>query len=487
MKRGLLAILLLTPVFGLTQTNVAYRQTLIAKALHSSVIGEIPTNTFAFQEYALDTLIKQAKVINEKWHIEIPASADRATNLLTIPTIEGMEGGVTIDNRYRLGIRSGRFIYFNDQLYSDYSTPPNYLMSNLPPAEMVRQMREDVDRSIQASLLQAQKTNLLTKEKALQVAREALKQIGIEEKNFPSAMTGALNRKELPVAEVTQSSFPDRTGKLHWLPHYTIRWTYPGASVGPATMEVSGVTKKVTHYESDAAPVTIPIPTNYYQMLNIIPNEFKWQYGGDPLYTEAFHDFAKRAAVRQMNILKDAWDVDFPEKFNTNHIAHFFAKPRTNGFSYNLQAANRFYFQGSEKGIDWFDDYENNLKMVPDTAAEVAALMRKNKLNKEQALKIARNALSKLRLDEKKLNLPQPKVMPGQFPLSGSEKLYTFPFYEVSWTRPDGSTPIGMVVSGITGKVVFYVNSLETGPKFSLPTNYSTILGIQNIPPEKKD
>jgi len=458
--------------------------------------GLVPTNTLAFREYALDLLLAQANLVNENWHLGLPRplTSDHVTGFYAVPQITGVKGSIMISNRFRFSIENGKLQSFRDDLYSSAilsqspppPTPPA-ATTNGPTRTVVAKGEATPGQLAQAAVLRAvdqkvaalaKMTNWLTKETAVQVARDALHGLGFTEQQ--------LHLCETPSVEQFTYT-PPRSTQSCPLPLYTVRWRKLGSDWFAVEMEVSGVTRTVVDYFSASAYMrVIPVPTNYFEMLGVPPTPRLWgkQYGYDPINTDEFQQFARGFLAEKANWLNEKWRLGLSGPITTNSLDYCEATPFTNRFAVWGQISNRLYLQITGGRLELFQDYRRESgEMTRPKERMQATLKTRNQLTKAKALALAREALRQLGLDEQKLHLPAPRVTQVQdsFPDDENEtKLYNLPFYEVMWGGGETEYPLlAMEVSGLTKTVTRFVDNRIEIPGFALPTNYLQILGLQ--------
>src|SRR6185295_17032704 len=123
----------------------------------------IPANTPAFQEYAVHTMLTNADRIAAVWNLPVkpPLTKERVTaNSLRAHPL-GIHGAITIDNRFTFRASNGRFDGFVDI-----------------PYECQVFLTDDVQKNDAVLERWIQMTNLLTLQKAQQIANSARVSIG---------------------------------------------------------------------------------------------------------------------------------------------------------------------------------------------------------------------------------------------------------------------------------------------------------------------
>ena len=443
---------------ALGQINQAHRQQLlqtvppnysIARSAKAARQGYVPTNTVAFQDYALSLILTQANFLNERWQLGMPkaVTSDHVTGLSAIAKLDGPEGAILVSNRFVVGFLNGRWHSFNDK---------HFCWENL---EM------DIPRLEQLS----QQPSLLTKADARTIAREALRAVGIDERRL---------KVSLP-PEVSLYEYESRDGKVSFLPLFKVQWM-AGKESGPIRMEVSGITKKVVAYANYSAP-PMPIPTNYFAMLGVSSRPSDWgaQFGYDSANTPEFQSAARQLAIAQVNRLNEIWSLG-SKKLSTNDLTVFQAKPTTNGFDILARFDDRFQLQVAQSQIQWFKDMAHNIEaLTEDDQTLSAALAATNSLNPTSAVQLARQALHQMGWSEKQLQLREPPSVTQVTVPADDETPQKLPLYDVFWhfapeefsKYGENAAAVAFQVSGLTRKVVMYANNWPLTPKLTLPTN----------------
>lgn len=203
-----------------------------------SMWGVIPTNTIAFQQYALSVMLTQATYFSEKWNLDVPKPI--TTNEITLfsvtPRTNSWDGTLSVNHRYSFTISDKSFILFRDQCYH-----ANTFVGH-----------NDVEDAL------AQKTNCLTLEKSLALARNAMECIGL--KDYSVAEPSTLKQWKY-----------DSNDVIYPLPLYVIQWE---SDKGSILTEVSGISSNVAEFfnATRAKPLEIPLPTNYFALLGLPSN-----------------------------------------------------------------------------------------------------------------------------------------------------------------------------------------------------------------------
>ena len=210
----------------------------------------IPTNTPAFRDYALKTVIQQADLVAGAWKlgIHLPIETNHITRFIARPRLNGVSAGINVERRYGFGVGNGTFALFRDE---DFYIRP-YVQSD-----------EKMDKL-------AGMTNLLTVESALALARARLHQLGLDD--------GGLGLGD-PIM-VRQWKY-DSNGVIYLLPYYEVRWQATNRFL-TVNMGISGVASNIVEFDHNipsealigtgADRLRVSTPTNYLEMLGLPTN-----------------------------------------------------------------------------------------------------------------------------------------------------------------------------------------------------------------------
>ncbi len=442
-------------------TNEAHRAELVSRPqMHPAAtsqraarMGYVPTNTVAFQNYALDLLLAEANRINRDIALGLPEplTSDHVTRLTAYPKRSGVGGGITVLDRYRFAIDGGHF-----QAFADKEECWRTLESDNARLENLVKVKSGISKT-----------------GAARIAYSAIAQLGL---------TNQMYIRHDP--EIIQRHYEDENGKIHLLPFFVVRWGK--ASV---EMELSGVTGKLVNYENHGAPANLPLPTNYYKMLGVSTDHTKWgqQFGYDSHDTDAFQSFAAHFITDQMNRLIEAWHLP-SRPLNTNDISWFSAKARTNDFDVSARFNDRFQLQIMQRRVQLLFDEARNLSAYSSNPTLVLeALKETNIISPAVAEAGARKALAALDLNSNLLELRTPAIV-KRLTSNMDGKSSDLPLYEVSWWSKNASqghanesATVTVHLSATSGIVVAYGNTSARTPQISLPTNYPSLIHL--VPP----
>jgi hypothetical protein len=206
--------------------------------------GRITTNTPAFEKYAVNFMLKQANEMRTNWNLDIPKPLtinDIVFSLQATPY--GIEGFIDT--------RDGRFVWWFEW---------NVLTGFQDHKYWPRSFQYHWDEEAQLAKI---KSKIDAKEAEV-IARNALHKLGLTEKQ--------LHLIEPP--RVNQYKFEETNGIVYPLPMFNVGWVVEGFTdpdVPSVVFDVSGITKTVAEYSNPHTP-RVPLPANYFQMLNLPTN-----------------------------------------------------------------------------------------------------------------------------------------------------------------------------------------------------------------------
>ena len=414
--------------------------------------GFVPANPVVFREYALSVMLAEASRVNDAWKLGLPGplGSDQATRLAVTPAIHGIQGGITVSNRYFFGFRGGAFCEYEDSAGSWRRLGTNGPRLN----ELSRQ------------------ASLITEKEAAQTGRSALRALGVT--------PGELGLMETPVVEQFQHEGDD--GRRAPLPLFLVSWKpFPEAQFGTMRMEISGLTKKIVAWENPLAK-PLPLPDNYFQLLGVSPDPAQWgrAFGYDPRHTRAFDQAARDAAVGQINRLVRAWQLDFPRPLAGADISWFLAKPGPGAPEISAAFTNRFHLQMAGGFVTLFEDKAHARSSFAAAESKLRSpAPTTNTLEEKAVIQLAREALRRAGLDEAKLRLRQPPdVTQASLPLGDEDAALKLPLYDVFWYFPAaeqskfGDMPaVAVQISALTQRVVLFANNCPWTPKLDGAAN----------------
>lgn len=206
-----------------------------------TLLGAIPKDTPAFQEYAFHAMFTNAQAVAAKWNLDQNLIAtNRVTRWTAAAHRSGVSGVIIFSDRYAFAYESGELARL-DHLYT-----PSFLMPG--------------DKAYKSKMkLWLAATNLLSLEQARTIADSALEAVGLE-----PARTGAR-----PKALGTQLTTPWKDVS-EALPYYCFDWKSNRFSV--VSVEVSGMTGRIAHLENNTPIPALAKPANYLELLGLPSN-----------------------------------------------------------------------------------------------------------------------------------------------------------------------------------------------------------------------
>ncbi len=206
--------------------------------------------------------------------------------------------------------------------------------------------------------------------------------------------------------------------------------------------------------------------------------------------TPAFEEYGFNLMLSMANDTAKKWKLDLSHPLTANDVV-FWLKPKPTCIQWALSTRNARYCWAFDDGwLDYFVDEPNSRRaylintnapgMVND---EVLSRMAKtkSKITERQAIKMARDYLHVLGLDEKQLRLHEPPTVERGRYADDDGKKYLVPLFTVGWSV-EGANPearlVEITVSGITSNIVKYFNADPNTPRVPLPTNYFQMLNL---------
>jgi hypothetical protein len=214
------------------------------------------------------------------------------------------------------------------------------------------------------------------------------------------------------------------------------------------------------------------------------------EYGRISTNTPAFEDYGVNLMVAMANETAEKWKLDLPHRLGVNDIM-FWLKPKPTCIQWILSTRNGRYWWAFDNGwMGLFSDEQNSRRayLINTNASDMAndeVLSRmantKSKITEAQAIKMARDYLHAIGLDEKQLRLHEPPKVERDGYKADSGKRYQVPLFAVGWSV-EGANPearlVEITISGITSNIVQYFNANPKIPRVPLPTNYFQMLNL---------
>ena len=283
--------------------------------------GAIPTNTPAFQAYAVQVMFTNAQALASKWHLEENLVA---TNKITEREVTPYPGGrfsamLVFDDRYIFGTQEGGSIGFTDKAYYQgwvFSESASSKMTATSEAgnasayeAWLKINEEDIARHRVVAQQWSRATNQLTLRTAQQLAESAMVSVGVPVKtigfkkpaekkqwnwaddytreirsNLDGIISGSGTVYSVPLTGGRMSvAYPSKHPSNYLLPYYEFRWDSLQAA---CHVDVFGVTSNIVHFNFLGPCLSLPTPTNYLSLLGLPDNTVfvKRRFASPPTY-----------------------------------------------------------------------------------------------------------------------------------------------------------------------------------------------------------
>jgi len=213
---------------------------LLANMVTVGSLYTIQTNTPTFQEYAFHTMFTNAQAVAAAWHLDKSLmTTNKITSFKAFPTTYGIRGSMIFDGRYRFDTYLGWFQSFVD-------TPYNCMVTLTDNVE--------TNDAILEQWMHA--TNLLTMEKAQQLALSSVQSIGISMDKFGFKKPTKRHQRK----------YEWKDGKIYPLPYYEFEWK---TDQHVCRVDISGINSNIVHFFFVGASIRLQTPTNYFEMLGL--------------------------------------------------------------------------------------------------------------------------------------------------------------------------------------------------------------------------
>lgn len=202
--------------------------------------GLIPTNTAAFQHYALEAMVSNANYLASRWNLDLPTNltTNDVTAFCAEPCLAGVTGDITLRRRFGFRYQCGWFGLFRDKEYTGH-----------------RLGGEDFE-TVKREWLGM--TNCLDMRRAQQIAEAALLAVGLGTKE-----TGF----EQPHKSEQWKHWTG--GKEQDFPYFEFHWE---SSTCNADAHVSGVVSNIVEFHFAGPKLRLPKPPNYLEILGYPTN-----------------------------------------------------------------------------------------------------------------------------------------------------------------------------------------------------------------------
>lgn len=222
----------------------------------------VPTNTPAFQEYAVRTMLTNAQFVAARWSLDMRLMAsNEITHVTAVPTPVGLRGEICFGERYAFSYNYGRSRAFADLAFENQ----RFLTGNVHTNAQV--LEEWIGM-----------TNWLTLRKARQIAQNALPSLGV-------SFAQMKFRSPIKAGQWTY----ERDGKTYQAPYYQFRWD---SNVGYCAVDVSGITSNLVYFYHASPHLKLETPGNYFELLGLPTNTVfvkrKFTLAGTPAEYEIF-------------------------------------------------------------------------------------------------------------------------------------------------------------------------------------------------------
>jgi hypothetical protein len=226
-------------------------------------IAMIATNTPAFDEYAFNLMFTEAERVRSSWKLKrVPPLTAHNVTWDAVAMKDGVDGGIsTSGRRFGWSFTRNALWCFHDIEYTSQSV-------------MYKDFTYNRDEQRRLGKIKSK----ITAKQAEDLARGYLHAIGLTEKQ--------LDFIEPP--RVNQFKFRDHDGTIYSLPLFAVGWAIKDWVViendplSPVvSFEISGITGEVATYYNSAPKLPLtPLPTNYLDMLEVLPPTTRMQSNG---------------------------------------------------------------------------------------------------------------------------------------------------------------------------------------------------------------
>jgi hypothetical protein len=204
------------------------------------------------------------------------------------------------------------------------------------------------------------------------------------------------------------------------------------------------------------------------------------RFGYVPTKTPAFSEFVLTTLLQHANRVNTQLALGLPRPITSDHVTVLRVTPKTNVWSGSITVLGRFGFGVREGQFQGFTDSEHAWnRLERDTFRQQTLALNAARMTTNEALAIARSALTKLGYSETSLNLTvTPEVTQYLYEPPDPQKPQPLPLFDVRWLRWTNSQVdrVVMEVSALTSNLArFDLFGEKPAP---LPTNYFQMLGV---------
>ncbi len=195
-----------------------------------------------------------------------------------------------------------------------------------------------------------------------------------------------------------------------------------------------------------------------------------------PIDTPAFQSYAAAILITNAALFNQVLNLG-PVPLETNRITSLSAYADLSGISAGVQLDHRYAISIEMGRVFYFLDKQFGGRTFMGNDKRCGELLTMtNLLTEKSAMKLARDVMAKLQLNEKEFGEGRKLRVNQYFYEDDNNKRWPLPYYRVGF----GESHLGYVeVSGVTSNVAYLSNhSPKTGLKIPRPTNYFQMLGL---------
>jgi hypothetical protein len=248
-------------------TNLAANMVIVLANL------SIQTNTPAFQSYGLQKTIADAHIMAANWHLnESLIESNKTTRFFCGPTAHGPQVDAVFGRRYYFNIGWERqYMVFNEgdgwrenaptAIWGSVARDCNITFKDLSycwPGYSDQQFASNVVNYEVLLRRWANASNLLTLEKAEQIAESDIRSIGISMERMQFKSPNEKNQK-------TELSY----GVEELMPYYTFTWK---SDKGHCQVDVSGLSSNIAYFNFEGECPQLEFSANWFQLLGLSSN-----------------------------------------------------------------------------------------------------------------------------------------------------------------------------------------------------------------------
>jgi hypothetical protein len=232
--------------------------------------GTVPTNTPAFQDYALQLVLTNSQVIAAQLQLDQEAiRTNKITYFHAVPRPEGPDATVVFDKRYFFERASSSLRFFDEN--NSWEAIFSHGMTNKNDPESLMKQTRAVYEQLRHS------TNHLTLRKARHIAQAAMRSIGPQANTLVAVRAEQMKHRDEYIthfeADGTVVNVKKRNPKVYPLPYYEFSWeTKSKEPYAACHVHVSGIISNVVYVHFVGVRPRLPKPENYLELLGLPPN-----------------------------------------------------------------------------------------------------------------------------------------------------------------------------------------------------------------------